>query len=373
LKIIILQGAFFPVPPIQGGAVEKIWFRMGQEFSDLGHEVLHISRSHLSLPNYEKSHGVQYVRVPGFDTPSSLLKLKLLDLIYTRRAIKEIPADADIIITNTFWAPFLLRGNQGRKVYVSVERVPKGQMRFYRHVGRIRGCSPAICEAIRAELATTSHPLVSYVPNPVPFDVKPTAVTREKVVLFVGRLHPEKGIHVLLEAFTQIEANVSQEWRLVIVGPSEVKAGGGGEAYYKSLVDLAKNLKVEFIGPVYKENELINYYAKASIFCYPAQDGSGDAAPVAPREAMSYGCVPIVSKLACFTDFITSGENGLTYNQKASDQANELAQAISLLILNNMMLKRMAEEGKKVIQTYSPQVVAKEFIKDFENIYFASK
>src|SRR5579862_3380431 len=31
LKITIVQGAFFPVPPLMGGAVEKVWFTLGRE------------------------------------------------------------------------------------------------------------------------------------------------------------------------------------------------------------------------------------------------------------------------------------------------------------------------------------------------------
>ena len=40
MKITIVLGAFFPVPPIKGGAVEKIWFALGQEFARRGHDVV---------------------------------------------------------------------------------------------------------------------------------------------------------------------------------------------------------------------------------------------------------------------------------------------------------------------------------------------
>ena len=43
MKITIVLGAFFPVPPIMGGAVEKVWFALGQEFARRGHEVVQIS------------------------------------------------------------------------------------------------------------------------------------------------------------------------------------------------------------------------------------------------------------------------------------------------------------------------------------------
>lgn len=367
MKITILQGAFLPVPPILGGAVEKIWYRMGQEFAQAGHEVTHISCSHPNLPDNEYLNGVNYIRIPGYDTPSKLIKLKVLDLLYSIRAVKKIPA-SDVIVTNSFWSPFLLRGKQGKKAYVDVQRIPRGQMKFYTHVGKLRGCSPAIFDAIKAELPVKVHQLVSYVPNPVPFTVKKLSVQREKIILFVGRLHPEKGVNILLKAFSLIEKDLKGDWKLIIVGPSDFKDGGGGELYLKELHELASGMNVMFTGPVYSEDELVNYYAQASIFCYPAQDGSGDAAPVAPREAMAYGCVPVVSALGCFNDFITDNHNGLTFDQNADNQPKALAEKLSLLTNNELMLSKMSEECQLVNEKFSPAVIAAAFIKDFEKI-----
>jgi glycosyltransferase involved in cell wall biosynthesis len=367
LKITILQGAFFPVPPVLGGAVEKVWYRMGQEFALLGHEVIHIGCTHPQLPDAEYSNGVNYIRIPGYDAPSKLIKLKWLDLLYSIRAIKKIP-ECDVIVTNSFWSPILLRDRRGKKVYIDVQRVPRGQMKFYRHVGMLRGCSPAICAAIKAELPANSHSLVSYVPNPVPFTVKPLFIKKEKIILFVGRLHPEKGVHILLKAFSILAEEIRTNWKLIIVGSSDFKDGGGGDLYLTQLKELANGVNIEFTGPIYNEQELISYYARAGIFCYPAQDGSGDAAPVAPREAMAYGCVPVVSELECFDDFIVNGINGLKFNQITDGQPKSLAEKLSSLVNNNLMLEKMSQECKLVYEKFSPSTVAKAFIKDFEKI-----
>jgi glycosyltransferase involved in cell wall biosynthesis len=367
LKIVIVQGAFLPVPPVQGGAVEKLWYRMGKEFAALGHEVVHISKEFKDFPREEYISGVKHIRVKGYETPASLVVLKLLDLFYAFRAIKKIPADVDVIVTNTFWAPFLLRGKTGRKVYVSVERAPKGQMRFYKHAGFLRGCSPAIAAAVKQELPESLHSKVTYVPNAVPFDIKVMDVKREKTILFVGRLHPEKGVHVLLKAFQQLAVSFA-DWKLLIVGPHESKDGGGGETYYSQLQALRNSDQIVFTGPVFNDDQLIEYYATSSVFCYPAQSGSGDAAPVAPREAMAYGCVPVVSKLACFGDFITDGTNGLQYNQEDADQETALANTLRELMVDNDRLVRMAEEGKKINASYAPKVVALQFVEDFKRL-----
>jgi glycosyltransferase involved in cell wall biosynthesis len=41
---------------------------------------------------------------------------------------------------------------------------------------------------------------------------------REKIILFIGRIEPKKGVHLLIQAFS--ESRISKDWRLVILGPS---------------------------------------------------------------------------------------------------------------------------------------------------------
>src|ERR1700733_5122827 len=101
MRITIVQGAFLPIPPVSGGAVEKIWFALGKEFARRGHQVTHVSRRHETLAWEECIEGVHHIRVAGFDTPSSLARLKWRDLLYTRKAVKALP-EADILVTNTF-------------------------------------------------------------------------------------------------------------------------------------------------------------------------------------------------------------------------------------------------------------------------------
>ena len=36
MKITIVLGAFFPVPPTMGGGVEKVWFTLAPEFVKRG-------------------------------------------------------------------------------------------------------------------------------------------------------------------------------------------------------------------------------------------------------------------------------------------------------------------------------------------------
>ena len=184
MKITIVQGAFIPVPPILGGAVEKIYFKLGQEFVNLGHEVTHISRSYPSFEDQENINGVSHIRVKGFSTPKSLMILKFYDLIYTLRTLKHI--DSDIVVSNTFWLPIFFRNKRKGKVYVSVERRPKWQMKLYSNASKFRACSPMIFDLVKEKIKPEHHNKISYIPNPGPFQLKDFKVEKTNTILFAS-------------------------------------------------------------------------------------------------------------------------------------------------------------------------------------------
>jgi len=51
MKITIVTGAFLPVPPIMGGAIEKAWFALAQEFTRRDHVV---DLVYLHIPDYPR-------------------------------------------------------------------------------------------------------------------------------------------------------------------------------------------------------------------------------------------------------------------------------------------------------------------------------
>ena len=71
----------------------------------------------------------------------------------------------------------------------------------------------------------------------------------ELTILYVGRVHPEKGLDILVSAFRVVAAKVPRS-RLKIVGPTAEAQGGGGGGWLESLKKLALGLPVEFAGPI---------------------------------------------------------------------------------------------------------------------------
>lgn len=359
------------MPPLRGGAVEKMWFELGKQFSQHGHEVCHVSRRFPGLSQEELIEGVHHVRVPGSDTPSNGLYLKLLDLLYSLRVLRVLPP-ADILITNTFWLPILAARSQQRlgRIVVDVQRMPKGQMRYYRRSSCLRANSAAVAHAISQE-SPFLRGRIRTIHNPLPFLPPPIAETpRESVILYCGRLHPEKGLALLIEAFRLACKLGLIGWTLRLVGPADTAAGGGGLSWLEGLLagPQAAGLPIEWLGPIYGEPELIQQYRKAAIFAYPSLAERGETFGLAPLEAMACGAVPIVSDLACFRDFITPGQNGLVFNHRAPDPALCLAQEMLSLARDPHRRSIMVEAAMSVRNTHHPATIARQFLDCFENL-----
>ena len=279
-----------PVPPIFGTSVEKIWFALGKEFVRCGHHVTHISRELPELKREEDIEGVHHIRIPGFDVPRSLVRLKWLDLCYSRRILDVLPK-ADIMVTNTFWLPILAPKTAKGRIYVHVARYPRGQMKFYGKAARLQTVSTVIGNAI-CKQAPKMAAKVKVIPNFVSRNKSTSrGSNREKCLLYVGRLHPEKGVHLLIEAFKQLVLSGVKDWKLQLVGPWEVAVGGGGEQYFRSLQEKSSGIEnfVDWVGPIYDHQRLTAQYQKSSVFVYPSLAGRGEASPLAPLEARRRG------------------------------------------------------------------------------------
>ena len=370
MRIIILQGAFFPVPPLLGGAVEKMWFRLAQEFASAGHEVIQISRRYPKLRNEEIICGVKHIRIAGYTASNSLLWLKFLDLCYTLRATSHI-RQANILITNTFWAPMVLPFFTKSSLYVDVARMPKGQMRLYARASRLRANSRAVADAILRECPAAAAK-IRVIPNPLPF-IPPShslsMATKSPTVLYAGRIHQEKGLVLLLKAWSRLPLALIKEWNLQIAGPWEVAMGGSGEAFFSQLRSLAAATDhVEFTGFLRDSSTLNRLYKKASIFVYPSVAEKGETFGLAPLEAMAWGCVPIVSALRCFEDFIHDNINGLVFDHRESNAIDLLNTKLLFLMNHAEERERLAQKALEVRSSHSPFTIAKEFLEDFQRL-----
>jgi glycosyltransferase involved in cell wall biosynthesis len=377
MKITIVLGAFLPVPPVLGGAIEKSWFALAPELVSRNHDVTIISRALPQFARHEIVDDIRHIRVRGFDTPRSLLWLKILDLFYSLRVRRVLPA-ADILVTNTFWLPLLVRDSSRGKIYVHVGRYPKGQMRFYRRAARLQTPSREVAEAIKREVPSSAHKVIA-IPYPRPQMISAEAPVpleaRAKIVLYVGRVHPEKGVHLLVEAFARLRRGEFADWKLTIVGSTDSKEGGGGEDYLRQLKQSAAVARdrIVFRGPIFDAAVLEEQFRGARIFAYPSLAARGETFGLAPLEAMTHGCAVLVSNLGCFRDFILPNETGFTMELDGPDPADSLVHAFRQALSDPIQLDRIAWAGQLKSEEFSRARVADKFLTDFEKLISDAK
>ena len=128
---------------------------------------------------------------------------------------------------------------------------------------------------------------VAIIPNGI--DIPPIPIkscNRMRTLLFLGRIHPVKGLDLLLPAWRAVQDKFP-DWRLRIVGP-------GDENYVRKIKQLASDLglkQVEFSGPLYGE-EKSEAYKNADLFVLPSYSENFG---VSVAESLSFGVTAIVS------------------------------------------------------------------------------
>ncbi len=161
------------------------------------------------------------------------------------------------------------------------------------------------------------------------------SVNREKWILAVGRLEPQKGYDVLLEAFAQLSSRVD-EWKLVIIGE------GSQKLYLK---ELAEKLGIPSERMVWKgKRDPYPFYFLSSIFVLPSRY---EGTPNALIEALQCGLPAIVSDTSSGAlEYVENGKTGLVI---PVDDPVKLLAALDQLVKNQKLRQRLGEAGKRYV------------------------
>jgi len=169
-----------------------------------------------------------------------------------------------------------------------------------------------------------------------------------KYVLFLGRLVPEKGIHLLIESFSKLDT----DHQLVIAG-----RGTHTSRYVDQLKEMAaEDSRIIFTGGLYGADKE-TAFNHASVFVLPS---TIEGMPIALLEAMSHGIPCVVSDIQENREVVETGQTRYAYVFE-SENVNELGKTLSRVIENLDEAKSIAAEAKKyVYQTFSWDKIATE-------------
>lgn len=154
------------------------------------------------------------------------------------------------------------------------------------------------------------------------------------VLLFVGRITVDKGVRELLKAFRNVK-DILNDVHLVVVGQFDSGSGVAGAISQSEIKGLPS---VHVIG--YSDCPEA-YMAIADVLCLPSyREGFGTVI----IEAAAMGLPAIGTAIYGLSDAIVHGETGLLVER---GNAEELAGAIRLLLLDRILLSKMATAAKQ--------------------------
>jgi len=139
------------------------------------------------------------------------------------------------------------------------------------------------------------------------------------VVLYLGRLHPKKGLHLLIPAFARAP---SHNATLVIAGPDE----GGYRGRLEAMVD-RHNLRhqVVFTGMVAREDR-VAAFLDADVFVLPSHDENFGVTVV---ESLAAGTPVIISDQVGIHEQVMSARVGSVTPSRVDPLAEQLTRWLS--------------------------------------------
>lgn len=170
----------------------------------------------------------------------------------------------------------------------------------------------------------------------------------QRVVLFVGRIEPLKGVDILINAAAMLESDV--DCSVLIVGGDESSI-----AQVAKLRDLARERGIEqrvaFVGAVDHER-LPLYYNAADVCVVPSHYESFGLVAV---EAMASGTPVVASRVGGLTGTVKDGETGYLVPWLCPEP---FAERIELLLDNEQLRRSLGETAREVVGRYRWENVA---------------
>jgi glycosyltransferase involved in cell wall biosynthesis len=402
MKIAIVSQPFDRVHlPVEGGSI-KIWTHEVARRLAKSHDVVVYARRGRRQASRELFEEIEYRRISAVSEPALLARLKwqwpaskppfsrafAYSTYFSRVAVDACRIKPDYILIHNYsqGIPILRAFHPKARVALLMHCLWLQQLDPQMLSGRLCradalcGCSDFVSEGIRRAFPQYAS-RVRTIYNGVDL-ARFSSATRgfRGRVLFVGRISPEKGIHVLLEAFERVLRRHPFA-QLDIVGPGsvltrELLADQGGDDLVSALAPLCHQGYVDairsrippsiapsihFAGNV-SYSRLVEYYRHAEVFVFPSVIHEAFGLPVA--EAMASGLPVVAAHSGGISEIVRHGQTGLLVPR--GDPA-ELAEAIGLLLDDPERCQRMGRAGTERAAEFTWARTVEQLLAAFEN------
>lgn len=338
-KVLFVAPESLPVPPVRGGAVEAVIDEAARKLAACL-SVAVVSTSDATLPLAHESDGVRYLHVKRQCSLARdklqlrLVKLPFLPLPlacyrnpYVSGVLQYIAAEQpDIVHIHNSPIYVLFVRKQFPRMKIVLHMHNRHLVRMNRRLGEkivaqadaIVGVSQYIVNEITAAFPESQsrctclyngvdlnlfRPKASFAIDAVKkkYKVHP----EKRILLFAGRLIPQKGIHLLLQTLGKMEM---PNWQLVIVGASWFQSKKES-SYIKKLKALAAQLdnEVVFTGYV-PHKQMPEVLAMADFLVFPSI--GPEAFPLTVLESQAVGVPVICNAAGGAAESILEGKTG---------------------------------------------------------------
>jgi len=359
MKIAIIINLF---PPKWLAGTEIATYNLAEHLAKRGHEIHAITSHDEGLPNFDKENGFYIHRIAWPKIRIIGVFLFWLQIFLKIRTIKPdiVQVQAISIGIPAFLAkkilkiPYIVWG-RGSDVYL-----PGRFMRITsKPILYDADAVLALTEDMRQKMKGIVDREIFVVPNGInleQFTGGSSPIAKEngvKNILFVGRLHPVKGVQYLIRAMVNVLEEIPDA-RLILVGDGEER--GNLEALS---VQLGVQKSVQFVGVVPHE-KVHTYMQHADAFVLPSLS---EGFPGVILEAMACGLPVIATRVGGIPDIIIPDYNG--YLIEVKDTEN-LANKIILLLQDEVLQKKLSGNNRNLVKKYTWETVIAELEKIFE-------
>ncbi|WP_345953264.1 glycosyltransferase family 4 protein [Mucilaginibacter sp. PAMB04168] len=179
------------------------------------------------------------------------------------------------------------------------------------------------------------------------FKAKLNVTESTQVLLFVGRLIPEKGINEVIEGFAKLPHNA--DVILIVVG-----WGTEEENLKKRCQELGINEKVIFTGFI-PEQDVVSYYANSDILVFPTYFPEGF--PMSLFNSVAAGLAVITTPTRAAADYLTEPVNCLWVEPQNSQSVYN---AVQKLLNNPQLALSMRDNNVAKGESFSKKQVSLE-------------
>lgn len=195
------------------------------------------------------------------------------------------------------------------------------------------------------------------------FDEKSSKETRDKyklsgdpVILFVGRIVPEKGVHLLLEAYRTVKKKVPNA-KLLLVGPIQTYRHIN---YASNIIKACKN-GIRFLGSV-SHRELVSIFCAADLFVNPVL--IPEAFGMVNVEAMACEKPVVATQIGAIPEVVENGKTGMLV---PPGKTAALAEAILRIIKDQSLAEEMGNAGRvKVLRHFTWEKVTERTLEAYK-------